>query len=70
MKKIRKSIHGKGKKDKKAQQRLEKQLSLLTLAKECHLCKKEFCSTNPGTLEWQIQISREQEVQLTCTDCV
>lgn len=70
MKKIRKHIPGKRKREKKeANERLEKQAAaFLDHPKECCVCKTEFERTHETVKTWQVSVV-EDRVRLTCPDC-
>ena len=70
MKKIRKHIPGKRKKERKeAKERLEKQTAaFLDHPKECCVCKTEFERTHETVKTWQVTVV-EDRVRLTCPDC-
>lgn len=70
MKKIRKHIPGKRKREKKeAKERLEKQAAaFLNHPKECCVCKTEFERTHETVKTWQVTVV-EDRVRLTCPDC-
>lgn len=70
MKKLRKHIPGKRKREmKKAKERLEKQAAaFLDHPKECCVCKTEFERTHETVKTWQVSVV-EDRVRLTCPDC-
>jgi|TARA_R110000796_G_scaffold237092_1_gene356929 hypothetical protein len=70
MKKIRRHIPGKQKKNRKAvQERLEKQTaSFGKHPKECCVCSTPFERTKETVKTWQVVIKSER-VRLTCPDC-
>jgi galactose-1-phosphate uridylyltransferase len=70
VKKIRKHIPGKRKREKKeANERLEKQAAaFLDHPKECCVCKTEFERTHETVKTWQVSVV-EDRVRLTCPDC-
>ena len=70
MKKIRKHIPGKRKKERKeAKERLEKQAAaFLDHSKECCVCKTEFVRNHETVKTWHVTVV-EDRVRLTCPDC-
>ena len=70
MKKIRKHVPGKRKKERKeAKERLEKQTAaFLDHPKECCVCKTEFARNYETVKTWQVTVV-EDRVRLTCPIC-
>ena len=70
MKKIRKHVPGKRKKERKeAKERLQKQTAaFLDHPKECCVCKTEFVRNHETVVTWQVSVI-EDRVRLTCPDC-
>lgn len=70
MKKIRRHIPGKRKRDRKeAKERLEKQAAaFLDHPEECCVCEAKFERTHETVKTWQVSII-EDRVRLTCPDC-
>ena len=70
MKKIRKHVPGKRKKERKeAKERLEKQTAaFLDHPKEGCVCKTKFERTHETVKTWQVTVV-EDRVRLTCPDC-
>ena len=68
MKKLRNSKSKSKKRERKvAQRRLDEIATTLGSARKCASCVAEF--NKASCLDWQIQVSTEGEVVLTCTDC-
>lgn len=70
MKKLRKHIPGKRKKERKeAKERLEKQTAaFLDHPKECCVCKAQFERNHETVKTWHVTVV-EDRVRLTCPDC-
>jgi len=70
MKKIRKHVPGKRKKQRKElMKRLENQtMAFMDHPKECRVCKAPFERSKETVKTWQVMV-RDSEVHLTCPRC-